>query len=138
MTFTPMHKLSATPVFFVHDTPSALAFYTDTLGFSLDWTYEEQGRPYVVQVSLLGLEIILNQRETADDDRVGHGRLFAGLDPAQTAVFLQHVQGKGIPARYTHWGEPTMAIHDLDRNEIFIWLSDAERVRWQKSHAGTA
>jgi len=31
-----------------------------------------------------------------------------------------------------------MAIHDLDRNEIFIWLSDAERVGWQKSHAGTA
>ena len=138
MTFTPMHKLSATPVFFVHDTPSALAFYTDTLGFSLDWTYEEQGRPYVVQVSLLGLEIILNQRETADDDRVGHGRLFAGLDPAQTAVFLQHVQGKGIPARYTHWGEPTMAIHDLDRNEIFIWLSDTERARSQASHSGTA
>ena len=80
MTFTPMHKLSATPVFFVHDTPSALAFYTDTLGFSLDWTYEEQGRPYVVQVSLLGLEIILNQRETADDDRVVNDRHTDAID----------------------------------------------------------
>jgi len=133
-----MHELSARPVFFVRDTPSALAFYTGTLGSSVDWTHEEQGRPYVAQVSLLGLQIILNQRETPDDDRVGHGRLFVGLDPAQTAVFLGHVQSKGIPAVYTHWGEPTMVIHDLDQNEIFIWLSDAERARWRASHAGTA
>ena len=138
MTSAPMQDLHARPVFFVHDTPSALAFYVDTLGFSLDWTHEVKGRPYVVQVSLLGLQIILNQRETPDDARVGHGRIFLGLDPAQTAAVLNHVRRKGISATYTHWGEPTMAIHDLDRNEIFIWLSDTERARWQASHAGTA
>lgn len=131
-----MQDFSARSVFFVEDTPRAMEFYTNALGFALDWTYEEEGRPYVVQVSLLGCQIILNQKETPADDRAGHGRIFLGLDDAQSAALLRHVKNKGILAAYTHWGEPTMAIYDLDRNEIFIWLSDAERARWQEENAG--
>ena len=131
-----MHDIAARPVFFVEDTPRAVEYYTDTLGFTLDWTYEENGRPYVVQVSLMGMQIILNQKETPTDDRAGHGRIFAGLDDAQSTAILQHVKSKGIPAVYTHWGEPTMAILDPDGNQIFIWLSDSERVKWQETHAG--
>jgi catechol 2,3-dioxygenase-like lactoylglutathione lyase family enzyme len=133
-----MQALSARTVFFVQDTPSAMNFYTDVLGFTLDWTYEEKGRPYVVQVSLLGLQIILNQKESPADGRAGHGRIFLGLDQAQSVAILQHVQSKGIQATYTHWGAPTMAIHDLDQNEIYVWLSDAERTKWQKAHATSA
>ena len=131
-----MQNLYARSVFFVQDTPRAMEFYTNTLGFHVDWTYEEQGRPYVVQVSLLGLEIILNQKENPADDRPGHGRLFVGLDEAQTAALLQHVRDQGISTTYTHCGEPTMALFDLDRNELFFWLSDAERAKWQEAHAG--
>src|SRR5262245_3893947 len=117
-----MHDFGARPVFFVQDTPRAIEFYTGALGFNLDWTYEENGRPYVVQVSRFGLQIILNGKESAADDRAGHGRIFIGLDDPQSAVILQHVKSKGISAEYTHWGAPTMAIYDLDRNEIFFWL----------------
>lgn len=39
---------------------------------------------------------------------------------------------------YTQWAAPTMAIYDLDRNEIYFWLSDTERVKWQTAHAGAA
>ena len=131
-----MQNLYARSVFFVRDTPRAMEFYTEALGFHLDWTYEEQGRLFVVQVSLFGLEIILNQAETPIADRPGHGRLFVGLDEAQTAALLQHIQSKGITATYTHWGAPTLAIFDLDKNELFFWLSDAERVKWQEAHAG--
>ncbi|MEO8308681.1 MAG: glyoxalase superfamily protein [Pseudomonadota bacterium] len=126
-----MNDLSATPVFFVQDTPRAVEFYTSVLGFNLDWTYEEDGRPYVVQVSLLGLQIILNQKENSTDVRPGHGRVFVGLDDVQSEAILRHVQSRRIAAAYTQWGAPTMAIYDLDRNEIYIWLSDAERVKWQ-------
>jgi catechol 2,3-dioxygenase-like lactoylglutathione lyase family enzyme len=133
-----MQNLYARSVFFVRDTPRAMEFYTNTLGFHLDWTYEEQGRPYVVQVSLLGLEIILNQTESAEKDRPGHGRLFVGLDEVQTVTFMQHIHSKGISVTYTHWGAPTLAIFDLDKNELFFWLSDAERVKWQEAHAGVA
>jgi catechol 2,3-dioxygenase-like lactoylglutathione lyase family enzyme len=133
-----MHDFSARPVFFVQDTPRAMDFYTGTLGFNLDWTYEEDGRPYVVQVSLFGIQIILNQKESPGDARAGHGRIFIGLDDAQSAVILQHVEGRGISAQYTQWGEPTMARYDLDRNEIYFWFSDTERVKWQEAHAGAA
>jgi catechol 2,3-dioxygenase-like lactoylglutathione lyase family enzyme len=133
-----MHNLGARPVFFVQDTPRAVEFYTSALGFNLDWTHEENGRPYVAQVSLFGLQIILNQKESPTDDRAGHGRIFIGLDDAQNAAILQHVESKGISAEYTQWGAPTMAIYDLDRNEIYFWLSDTERVKWQEAHAGAA
>jgi catechol 2,3-dioxygenase-like lactoylglutathione lyase family enzyme len=129
-----MQAFCARTVFFAQDTPRTLEFYTKTLGFNLDWTYEEQGKPYVVQVSLFGLQIIINQKENSDDKRPGHGRLFVGLDDAQTAVLLQHIQSKEITATYTHWGEPTLVIHDLDKNELFFWLSDAERAKWQEAH----
>jgi catechol 2,3-dioxygenase-like lactoylglutathione lyase family enzyme len=125
---TPQN-LHARCVFFVQDTPRALEFYTRTLGFTLDWTYDEKGRPYVIQVSLLGMEIIINQIETPTDDRAGHGRLFVGLDEPQTAAVLKHFQGKGVSPGYTHWGEPTMVVSDLDNNELYFWLCDSERAK---------
>ncbi len=69
-----MHDLSPRSVFFVEDTPRAIEFYTGTLGFNLDWTYEENGRPYVVQVSLFGLQITSNgvrRTPTRSDYRAG-------------------------------------------------------------------
>lgn len=129
-----MQEFAARTVFFAKDTARAMEFYTTTLGFSLDWTYEERGRPYVVQVSLFGLQIIINQVESTEATRPGHGRVFVGLDDAQSAVLLQHIQSKGISAIYTEWGEPTLALLDLDRNELFFWLSDSERIKWKQAH----
>jgi catechol 2,3-dioxygenase-like lactoylglutathione lyase family enzyme len=133
-----MHDLGARPVFFVQDTPRAMEFYTSTLGFNIDWIHEENGRPYVVQVSLFGLQVILNQKESPTDERAGHGRIFIGLDDDQSAAILKHVESHEISAEFTHWGAPTMAIYDLDRNEIYFWLSDAERAKRQEAHAVVA
>lgn len=130
-----MQKLSAKTVFFVRDTPRALEFYTDTLGFSLDWTHEEQGRPYVIQVSLLGLELILNQRESPADDRSGHGRIFLGINEPQSDALLRHVTNKGISITNTHWGAPTVVITDLDGNELFLWLPESEHAKWREVHS---
>jgi catechol 2,3-dioxygenase-like lactoylglutathione lyase family enzyme len=124
-------NLYARTVFFVHDTPAALEFYTKTLGFKLDWTHEVEGRPFVIQVSLLGMEIILNQTESNTGDRPGRGRIFVGLDDAQTAAFLQHIKNKGISPAYEHWGAPTMVVVDQDQNELFFWLSDTVRAKWE-------
>ncbi len=118
-------------VFFVRDTPRALEYYTSRLGFAIDWTHEVEGRAFIAQVSLFGLQIILNQVEAGTESRPGHGRVFVGLDDAQTAKLFHHVEKHGITMGYAHWGEPTAVITDLDRNEIFIWLSDAERARWK-------
>lgn len=122
-----MPTFYAKAVFFVRNAPSALAFYTNELGFSLDWKYEENGKPHVFQVSLHGFELILNQTEPPTVDRPGHGRAFIGLDEEGSAAFKQHVQSKGIKTAIGYWGAPTVVIHDLDENELFFWLPEAER-----------
>jgi catechol 2,3-dioxygenase-like lactoylglutathione lyase family enzyme len=58
-----MDHLDARSVFFVKDAERSLRFYTDALGFSLDWTHQEQGKAFVFQVSLFGFQLILNQIE---------------------------------------------------------------------------
>jgi catechol 2,3-dioxygenase-like lactoylglutathione lyase family enzyme len=122
-----VHDLSSRTVFFVRDAERALRFYTETLGFKLDWTHQEQGRAFVFQVSLFGLQLILNQAEPRTENRPGHGRVFIGLDPDQVESFRAHVRDKGIKTTVLHWGAPTLVIHDLDENELFIWLPESER-----------
>lgn len=89
----------------------------------------------MAQVSL-GLQLILNQVEPGTETRPGHGRVFLGLDGTQSAILLQHVEKQRIAMTHTHWGEPTAVIVDLDQNELYIRLSDAERAKWRASHEG--
>jgi catechol 2,3-dioxygenase-like lactoylglutathione lyase family enzyme len=124
-----MENLAARAVFFVRDAERALEFYTGSLGFALDWTHQEGGRAFVVQVSLFGLQLILNQIEPAagTQDRPGHGRVFIGLDPEQVEPFRGHVAHQRIPTTVVQWGAPTLVIHDQDGNELFFWLPEEER-----------
>src|SRR5262245_2526478 len=122
-----MNKFYARSVFFVKDAERSLRFYTETLGFSLDWNYQEQGRAYVFQASLLGFELILNQTEPSTEDRAGHGRLFIGLEDDQADAFRRHIEEKGIKTTVFQWGNPTLVIRDLDENELFFWLPASER-----------
>lgn len=134
-----MRDFWARTVLFVSDATRAREFYKNELGFALDWTHEERGLPYVFQVSLHGLQIILNQTEDQGEeptnDRPGHGRIFIGLDEEQAVAFFQHVQSRAIPTTFTHWGAPTMVIHDLDGNELFFWMPDSERLKFEALHA---
>lgn len=122
-----MPTFYARSVFFVRDAARSIEFYTNKLGFTLDWNHEHEGRPHVVQVSLLGCALILNQIEPATTDRPGHGRVFIGLDPDQAAAFKQYVDENEIQTTTTYWGRPTIAIHDLDQNELFFWLPESDR-----------
>ena len=117
----------ARTVFFARDAPRALRFYTEQLGFQLDWNYEHEGRAFVFQVSLKGLEIIVNQAEDPTRDKAGRGRVFVGLDDSQVAEFQRHIEQHSIDTAVVHWGEPTIAITDPDGNELFFWLSEDER-----------
>ncbi len=119
-----VENLTAWTVFFVKDAEASLRFYTETLGFSLDWNHQEQGRAFVFRVSLFGFELILNQIEPWTNDRAGHGRVFIGLDENQAGEFLRYIDEKGIKTTAIHWGAPTLMIHDLDQNELFIWLPE--------------
>lgn len=131
-----MDNLFARSVFFVRDAECSLKFYTETLGFSLEWNHQVQGRAYVFEVSLLGFQLILNQTDPGTENRAGHGRVFIGLDDDQVDAFRNHIEGKGIRTTVVEWGQPTLVIRDLDENELFFWLPEAERAGLQAQLSG--
>jgi catechol 2,3-dioxygenase-like lactoylglutathione lyase family enzyme len=123
-----MDNFYARSVFFVKDAEDALAFYTKTLGFELDWNYQYEGRAWVFEVSLFGFCLILNQIAHDTKDRAGHGRAFIGLEDNQAQALCEHIRAKGIQVSRDDWGKPTLVIKDLDGNELFFWLPESELV----------
>lgn len=121
-----MENFGGRSVFFVRDAERALNFYTESLGFNLDWNHEEDGRPFVVQVSLFGIQLILNQEEDWTVGWAGHGRIFVGLDDGQQEVLRRHIKEKSIATTVIRWGAPTLVIRDLDGNELFFWFPRGE------------
>ena len=119
-----MGNLYARSVFFTRDAERSLRFYTEELGFSVDWEFKEEGRTYVFQVSLIGFELILNQTGEQTHARAGHGRVFIGLDHDQGEPLRKHFAERRIQAERVDWGRPTLVVRDADRNEIFFWLPD--------------
>ena len=113
-----MTPLYARSVFFVADADRSRRFYTEDLGFTLDWDSQDG----VFQVSLFGFELILNQVEDRTRSRAGHGRLFIGLEDDQGDPLLKHLADEGIQTLRVEWGRPTLVIRDLDANELFFWL----------------
>lgn len=133
-----MTKFHAKAVFFARDAALSLAFYTRELGFSLDWTHEEEGKPHVFQVSLHGFELIVNQTEPATVERPGHGRVFIGLDEHGSTLLKQYIESRGVKFSSVHWGAPTVAICDPDQNEVFFWLAETVRGDLVEGSAGGA
>ena len=114
----------------------ALRFYTETLGFSLEWKHEEQGRAFVFEVSLFGFQLTLNQTKPSTEDRAGHGRVFIGPDDDQVDGFRGHIREKGIKTDVVQWGAPMLVIRDLDGNELFFWLPESYRASLKAEAAG--
>src|SRR5262252_5803330 len=111
-----MENFYARSVFFVKDSEESLAFYTKTLGFSLDWNNQYEGRAWVFQVGLFGFELILNQAYGPTQNRAGHGRAFIGLEVDQAQALLRHIRERGIKAMRSDWGRPTLVLLDPDGN----------------------
>ena len=122
-----MNDLFATPVFYVRDGETSLKYYTESLGFSLDWNYAPKGRAFVFQVSLLGAQLIINETEGSTTDRVGQGRAFVGIDDHQSETFRQHMEAHGVQLEVVPWGNPTLLIRDPDGNWLTFWLPEKER-----------
>src|SRR5262245_15146301 len=118
-----MDNFYARAVFFVKDAERSLAFYTEKLGFSLDWNYQYEGRAWVFEVSLHGFCLILNQAALENAPKAGHGRVFIGLEEDQSQVLLKHIRDKGIETTSDNWGRETLVIKDLDQNELYFWLT---------------
>jgi catechol 2,3-dioxygenase-like lactoylglutathione lyase family enzyme len=110
--------LYARTVFFVENVEQSLRFYTEVLGFTPDWDSHDG----VLQVSLFGFELILNEVGGRTRSRAGQGRVFIGLEDDQGEPLCKHIAEKGIQTFRAQWGRPTLVIKDLDGNELFFWL----------------
>ena len=126
-------NLYARSVFFVKDAERSLRFYTENLGFAVDWKSPPEGKLWVFQVSLFGFELILNEVWAEWVGREGHGRLFIGLADDQQAPMLDHIAAKGIPTTRVDWGRPTLVIKDIDGNELYFWDWPEKREGREKS-----
>ena len=100
------------------DAERSLRYYTEDLGFALDWNSGDG----VFQVSLFGFELILNEVGRRTRSRTGHGRAFIGLEDDQGEPVCRHIADKGIQTLRVEWGRPTIVIRDLDGNELFFWM----------------
>ena len=130
-----MDNFYARSVFFVKDAEAARAYYTQTLGFALDWNYQYEGRAWVFEASLFGFEVILNQAYRETSDRAGHGRLFIGLEDQQASALCDHIRAKGIEFSRDDWGKPTLVIKDMDGNELFFWVPESELAKLESETA---
>ena len=113
-----MGDLYARTVFFVNDAEESMRYYTEQLGFSLDWDSHDG----VFQVSLFGFEVILNEVGRRTHARAGRGRVFIGLEDDQGEPLRQHIAARGIQTFRAQWGRPTLVIRDPDGNELFFWM----------------
>jgi catechol 2,3-dioxygenase-like lactoylglutathione lyase family enzyme len=130
-----MDNFYARSVFFVRDGEAALAFYTQALGFSLDWNYQYEGRACVFEVRLFGFELILNQVFSDTKDRAGHGRVFIGLEDDQAAALCEHIRSRSIQISRDDWGRPTLVIKDPDGNELYFWIPESELTKLESELA---
>lgn len=106
----------------MQDCERSLRFYTERLGFTKDWDAVEDGEIVACQVSLFGFELILNETGQRTRPRIGHGRVFIGLEDHQGEPVREHLMARGIRAERVSWGRPTLAIRDPDGNDLFFWL----------------
>jgi len=106
------------PVFFVQDADRSISFFTEMLGFSLDWNHQEEGRAYVCQVSRYGFELIISQ----DEIKAGNSRVFISLDHEQEKSLRMEIEARKIEVSDCLWGMPIIQILDLDKNELFFSL----------------
>ena len=115
-------------MFFVKDAERSLHFYTAKLGFAVAWKFDQDGRAWVFQVELHGFALILIQGYRETEPRIGHGRVFIGLDPGeQTESLRKLIEDRQIETTVITWGNtPTRVITDLDGNELFFWPSLTE------------
>jgi catechol 2,3-dioxygenase-like lactoylglutathione lyase family enzyme len=105
------------PVFFVESVERSIAFYTQKLGFTQGFNYEEEGKILVGQVNREDCEIILNCQQPQKN---GRSRIFISIDLEPLQALRGEFENRGAPIRDGWWGYDTMIIEDPDGNELFF------------------
>jgi catechol 2,3-dioxygenase-like lactoylglutathione lyase family enzyme len=105
------------PVFFVESVERSITFYTEKLGFTQGFRYEEDGKILVGQVNREDCEIILNCQQP---EKNGRSRIFISIDLEPLQALRAEFERRGAPIKDGWWGYDTMVIEDPDGNELFF------------------
>jgi catechol 2,3-dioxygenase-like lactoylglutathione lyase family enzyme len=105
------------PVLFVRDADVSAEFYVKSLGFTKAWSYDEEGKAKITQVSRTGCEVILSSQWP---DKTGKGMLFISLDPEVLDALRKELEGRGVSVKDGRWGYRLMVVTDPDGNELYF------------------
>ena len=116
----------ARPILNVTDVDASLRFYTDKLGFTVPWRFDEAGQAHVAQVDRQGCSIILARNWP---EKTGKAILFVSLNTepptaeAGTAALdalRAELEAKGVSVKDGEWGYRLLMVDDLDGNRLLF------------------
>ncbi len=116
----------ARPILHVQDVEASLRFYTDQLGFTSPWRFDEEGKARVAQVDRQGTALILANNLS---EKVGGSLIFISLNVephshkasvAALDTLRAELEAKGVPVKEGFWGYRLLVVDDLDGNQLFF------------------
>lgn len=121
-----MTEWFARPVLHVTDVEASLRFYTEKLGFTSPWRYEEDGKVGIAQVERQGCALILSDHWPK---KVGKGLMFISMNvepdsrEAQIAALdalRAELEAEGVAVKDGSWGYRLLVVDDPDGNQLFF------------------
>lgn len=104
-------------VLFAADIDRTVSFYVDKLGFTENWRFDQDGKPYVAQVGRNGCELIFSTQWPAKN---GTGMIFLSLDPDVLDAARKDMEARGPPVREGWWGYRCAIVDDPDGNQLYF------------------
>jgi catechol 2,3-dioxygenase-like lactoylglutathione lyase family enzyme len=127
----------ARPVLHVTDVDASLRFYTNQLGFSSPWHFDDDGKTRIAQVERQGCALILadtqffrgNRSGAFGPEKTGKGLIFISLNVepetheaavAALDALRAEFEAKGVPVKDGSWGYRLLLVNDPDGNQLFF------------------
>lgn len=127
----------ARPVLHVTDVEVSLRFYTNQLGFTSSWHYDDDGKVRIAQVDRQGCALILadaqffsgNRSGAFQPEKIGKGLMFISLNvepPTHEAAaaaldaLRAELEAKGVAVKDGSWGYRLLVVGDLDGNQLLF------------------
>jgi catechol 2,3-dioxygenase-like lactoylglutathione lyase family enzyme len=117
----------ARAVLSVTDVEASLRFYTEKLGFTIPWRFDdEDGKAFVAQVDRQGSAFILSKRW---QENVGKGLMFISLNVephsheasvAALDALRAELEARGVQVRDGSWGYRLLVVDDPDGNQLMF------------------
>lgn len=109
---------TSSTLFFVRDVDTAIGFYVEVLGFTLNMRHEEKGTALVAGVSRGdGCALLLTSQWPG---KVGTRILYTALDATELAILRADLEAKRAGIKDGRWGKRLVIVEDPDGNQLYF------------------